>query len=150
MNAPVHFDPTEDAYSLPLDAIDVSNPKLYQDDIWYPYFTRLRREAPVHYCRQSLYGPYWSVTKYKDIMQVEVNHQVYSSASELGGIAVEDQPKDMDRPNFIRMDPPKHDEQRMVVSPVVAQFLVFAGVLVQRHQAAGHRVSRRVVAADDQ
>ena len=48
MNAPVHFDPTEDAYALPLDKIDVSNPKLYQDDIWYPYFERLRREDPVH------------------------------------------------------------------------------------------------------
>ena len=109
-----------DADSMPLDAIDVSDPKLYQDDSWRPYFARLRREAPVHYCRESLYGPYWSVSKYKDIMQVEINHQVYSSASELGGIAVEDQPKDMDRPSFIRMDPPKHDEQRMVVSPVVA------------------------------
>ena len=108
------------ASRVPLDAIDVSDPKLYQDDTWYPYFARLRREDPVHYCRESLYGPYWSVTKYKDIMSVEVNHQVYSSASELGGIAVEDQPKDMDRPSFIRMDPPKHDEQRMVVSPVVA------------------------------
>src|SRR5580692_1195065 len=108
------------ANSAALDSIDVSDPQIYQDDTWYPYFARLRREAPVHYCRQSLYGPYWSVTKYKDIMQVEVNHQVYSSASELGGIAVEDQPKDMDRPNFIRMDPPKHDEQRKVVSPVVA------------------------------
>ena len=101
-------------------AIDVSDPQLYQDDVWQPYFARLRREDPVHYCPESLYGPYWSVTKYKDIMQVEVNHQVYSSASELGGIAVEDQPKDMDRPSFIRMDPPKHDEQRKVVSPVVA------------------------------
>src|SRR5437016_12065829 len=109
-----------DADRVALDDIDVSDPKLYQDDIWYPYFARLRREAPVHYCRQSLYGPYWSVCKYKDIMQVEINHQVYSSASELGGIAVEDQPKDLDRPSFIRMDPPRHDEQRMVVSPVVA------------------------------
>jgi cytochrome P450 len=108
------------ADSIPLDSIDVSDPRLYQDDVWYPYFARLRHEDPVHYCRASLYGPYWSVTKYKDIMQVEVNHQVYSSASELGGIAVEDQPKDMDRPSFIRMDPPRHDEQRMVVSPVVA------------------------------
>jgi cytochrome P450 len=103
-----------------LDDIDVSDPKLYQDDTYYPYFARLRREAPVHYCRESLYGPYWSVTKYKDIMQVEVNHQVFSSASELGGIQIEDQPKDMDRPSFIRMDPPRHDQQRMVVSPVVA------------------------------
>jgi cytochrome P450 len=112
------YDPREDAYSKPLDKFDVSDPKLYQDDVWYPYFERLRREAPVHWCRESLYGPYWSVSKYKDIMQVEVNHQTYSS--ELGGIAVEDPPKDLERPNFIRMDPPKHDEQRKVVSPIVA------------------------------
>jgi len=108
------------ASSVPLDAIDVSDPQIYQDDTWYPYFARLRREDPVHYVRDSRYGPYWAVTKYKDIMQVEVNHQIYSSASELGGIQIEEQPKGMDRPSFIRMDPPKHDEQRKVVSPVVA------------------------------
>jgi len=106
--------------SLALDALDVSDPQIYQDDTWYPYFARLRRDDPVHYCRDSRYGPYWSVTKYKDIMQVEVNHQVYSSSNELGGIQIEDQPKEMDRPSFIRMDPPRHDEQRKVVSPVVA------------------------------
>ena len=109
-----------DIDSIPLDRIDVSDPQIYQDDTWWPYFARLRREDPVHYCPASLYGPYWSVTKYKDIMQVEVNHQVYSSSWDQGGIAIEDQPKDMDRPSFIRMDPPRHDEQRMVVSPVVA------------------------------
>ncbi|HXO02342.1 MAG TPA: cytochrome P450 [Stellaceae bacterium] len=108
------------ANNISLDAIDVSDPQIYQDDTWYPYFARLRREDPVHYVRDSRYGSYWAVTKYKDIMQVEVNHQVYSSASELGGIQIEEQPKGMDRPSFIRMDPPKHDEQRKVVSPVVA------------------------------
>jgi len=116
--------PLDDAHpqadGLPLGAIDVSDPQIYQDDTWYPYFARLRREDPVHYCPDSRYGPYWAVTKYKDIMQVEVNHQVYSSSSELGGIQIEEQPKGMDRPSFIRMDPPKHDEQRKVVSPVVA------------------------------
>lgn len=108
----------QDAYSIPLEAIDVSDPQLYQDDAWYPYFERLRREAPVHYCRESRYGSYWSVCKYKDIMQVEVNHGIYSS--ELGGIAVEDPPKGLERESFIRMDPPKHDEQRKVVGPIVA------------------------------
>src|SRR5277367_1002532 len=83
------------ASRIPLDAIDVSDPQIYQDDTWYPYFARLRREDPVHYVRDSRYGPYWAVTKYKDIMQVEVNHQVYSSASELGGIQIEEQPKGM-------------------------------------------------------
>ncbi len=106
--------------TLPLDRIDVADPRLYQEDLWPPYFARLRREAPVHYCPASAYGPYWSVTKFKDIMTVEVNHEVYSSAAELGGIQVEDQPKAMDRPSFIRMDPPKHTQQRRVVAPIVA------------------------------
>ena len=119
MDTYVNYDPREDAYSKPLDTFDVSDPKLYQDDVWYPYFERLRREAPVHWCRESVYGPYWSVSKYKDIMQVEVNHQTYSS--ELGGIAVEDPPKGLERESFIRMDPPKHDEQRKVVGPIVAR-----------------------------
>ena len=118
MTPPLDDAARTDAESLPLAAIDVSDPRLYQEDVWRPYFARLRREDPVHYCPQSLYGPYWSVTKYQDIMQVEVNHQVYSS--ELGGIAIEDQPKGLERQSFLRMDPPKHDEQRVVVSPVVA------------------------------
>jgi cytochrome P450 len=118
MNAPVHADPTSPAWTLPLDKFDLSNPQLYQDDTWHPYFERLRREAPVHYCAESAYGPYWSVSRYADIMHCEVNHQVFSN--EIGGIQVEDQPPDMKRPSFIRMDPPKHDEQRKVVSPIVA------------------------------
>ena len=108
------------ADSVALDDMDVSDPKLYQDDIWYPYFARLRREAPVHYCRQSLYGPYWSVTKYKDIMQVDTSQKIYSSDALMGGIALRDTPMDYRRPSFISMDQPKHDEQRKVVSPVVA------------------------------
>ncbi len=118
MNAPVHYDPGSDAWTKKLEDFDVSDPALYQNDTWYPYFERLRREAPVHYCRDSLYGPYWSVSKYKDVMHVEVNHQIFSNES--GGIQIEDQPKNMQRPSFIRMDPPKHDEQRKVASPIVA------------------------------
>jgi len=118
MNAPVHYDPNSDAWTKPLDQFDVSDPALFQNDTWQPYFERLRQEAPVHYCKDSLYGPYWSISKYKDVMAVEVNHQTYSS--EVGGIQIFDLPKDMQRPNFIRMDPPKHDEQRKVASPIVA------------------------------
>src|SRR5262249_35097282 len=120
MTAPLDAPLDTVADTVPLDRIDVSDPQIYQDDTWYSYFARLRREDPVHYCPESRYGPYWAVSKYKDIMQVEVNHQVFSSSSELGGIQIEDQPRDMDRPSFIRMDPPKHDDQRKVVSPVVA------------------------------
>jgi cytochrome P450 len=120
MNAPVNFDAREDAYSIPLDKIDVSQPRLYQDDIWYPYFERLRREDPVHWCDHGMYGSYWSVTKYKDIMAVDTNQQVFSSDAMMGGIVLRDTPMDYRRPSFISMDQPKHDEQRKVVSPVVA------------------------------
>jgi cytochrome P450 len=107
----------EDAYALPVERIDVSDPQLYQDDVWHPYFARLRREDPVHWSPESRYGPYWAVTKYKDIMQVEVNHQTYSSDA---AISILDPPKGLERQSFIAMDPPKHDEQRKVVSPAVA------------------------------
>ena len=120
MNAPVNFDPREDAWSLPLDKIDVSQPRLYQDDIWQPYFERLRREDPVHWCENGMYGSYWSVTRYHDIMQVDTNQKVYSSDAMMGGIVLRDTPMDFRRPSFISMDQPKHDEQRKVVSPVVA------------------------------
>jgi cytochrome P450 len=108
----------DDPLAQPIDAIDVSDPAIYQQDTWQPLFARLRREAPVHYCPESRYGPYWSVTRYNDIMTVELDHASYSS--ELGGIQVEDQPADMKRVSFIRMDPPRHTAQRRTVAPVAA------------------------------
>ena len=128
MNAPVaaataeaaQQDAQREAWSIPLDRIDVSNPHLYQDDTWQPYFARLRRDDPVHYTKDGMYGWYWSVTKYRDIMQVEISQQVFSSDALLGGIVVRDIPMDYRRPSFIAMDPPKHDEQRKVVAPIVA------------------------------
>ena len=122
MNAPTRLDHETLAATTPLDKFDVSDPKLYQDDVWEPYFRRLRAEAPVHYTADSRFGPYWSVSKYKDIMTVEVNHKVFSSDAMLGGITIRDAPAEFRRPSFISMDPPRHDEQRKVVQPIVAPF----------------------------
>jgi cytochrome P450 len=120
VNAPVHFDPASEANSLPLDKIDVSNPKLYQEDTWYPYFERLRREAPVHWCQDGMYGSFWSLSKFKEIVYVETHHQIYSSESKHGGITITDRPTELRGRSFISSDPPYHGEQRKVVSPVVA------------------------------
>ena len=103
-----------------LPSIDVSGPRLYQDDTWRPLFAQLRRDDPVHHCDASPYGPYWSVTRYDDIFAVELDHENYSSSSELGGIQVADQPKGRERVSFIRMDPPGHTAQRRTVAPIVA------------------------------
>jgi cytochrome P450 len=120
MNAPVHADAREAAYATPIERIDVSNPHLYQDDTWRPYFERLRREDPVHWCEAGMYGSYWSVTRYRDIMAVDTNQHAFSSDALMGGIVLRDLPVDMRRPSFISMDPPKHDEQRKIVAPIVA------------------------------
>ena len=104
----------------PLGLADVSSPALYRDDTWREHFAALRREDPVHRHGDSPYGPYWSVTRYADIMKVELDPATYSSASELGGIQIADQPKGQELPNFIRMDPPRHTAQRKTVAPIVA------------------------------
>lgn len=103
-----------------LTSIDVSDPRLYQDDAWHGLFAQLRRDDPVHYCESSPFGPYWSVTRYDDIFEVELDHANYSSSSELGGIQITDQPKGREIPNFLRMDPPGHTAQRRTVAPIVA------------------------------
>ena len=117
MNAPVNID---NPWTMPLEAIDVSQPSLYQNDTWEDYFARLRRDDPVHWTEGGMYGSFWSVTKYKDIMAVDINHTVFSSDAMMGGIAIRDVPMDFRRPSFISMDSPKHDGQRKVVSPIVA------------------------------
>lgn len=109
-----------DASSVRLEDIDVSNPELWRTDSHWPFFARLRAEDPVHFCAKSQFGPYWSVTKFHDIMAVDTNHEVFSSDIARGGITIiDDLPKDA-LPMFIAMDPPKHDHQRKVVAPIVA------------------------------
>ena len=103
---------------IPLQDIDVSQPELFQTDTVGYYFDRLRDEAPVHFCPDSRFGSYWSITRFEDIMAVDKDHQNYSS--ERGGIQIVDFPEGMERVNFINMDPPQHDDKRKVVSPIVA------------------------------
>src|SRR5690349_11000092 len=108
----------ERAQSIPLADFDVGNPELYTTDSFWPYFDRLRREEPVHYCKDSMFGPYWSVTRYNDIMDIETNHAMFSSASSLGGITIRDIAPDLRRESFISMDQPRHSAQRKTVAPM--------------------------------
>ena len=104
------------ANSIPLEKIDVARAELFETDTHWPYFERLRAEAPVHFCADSEFGPYWSVSTYDLIKQVDTSHETFSSEPT---IVIDDPDEDFELPMFIAMDPPKHDEQRKVVSPVV-------------------------------
>lgn len=110
------------ADAVDLDGLDVSNFYLFQSDAIWPFFERLRNESPIHYHADSRYGPYWSITKHAHIKEIDSDHMRFSSAR---SITIQDPlvtpgDNEVDTSSFIAMDPPKHDEQRRVVSPVVA------------------------------
>jgi cytochrome P450 len=110
-------------YAEPLETLNPAQADLFAADAFWPIFERLRAEAPVHYTPESDYGPFWSVTRYNDIMAVDTNHQVFSSEDGITLQSHEAKAEALKRPtrqSFISMDPPKHDVQRKTVSPVVA------------------------------
>jgi cytochrome P450 len=107
-----------DPWKVPLDQIDVSDPELWRTDSFWPFFERMRKEDPVHYCAASEHGPYWSVTRYEDIFHVDTHHDIFSSEPT---IVIADQTEDFQLPMFIAMDPPRHDEQRRAVTPIVGR-----------------------------
>src|SRR5581483_5540897 len=100
----------EAAYALPLAELNPAQPALFQTDTMWPAFERLRHEDPVHFTADSAFGPYWSITKFNDIVAVDSNHKVFSSEYTLGGITIGGGQANVDPlPMFIAMDPPKHD-----------------------------------------
>jgi cytochrome P450 len=101
--------------------IDVSPPQLWKDNRFEPLFAELRRSDPVHFCPESAFGPYWSVTRHSDIMQIEALPHIFSSSFKLGGITILGEGKpiwgDDLLPMFIAMDRPEHTGQRRAVAP---------------------------------
>ncbi|HEX7759935.1 MAG TPA: cytochrome P450 [Caulobacteraceae bacterium] len=124
------------AYATPLDQFHVADIELFRTDTHWPWFERLRREDPVHYTAESEYGPYWSVTKYEDIVAVDGNHAVFSSDSEIGGITIFDGMEPRERTSFISLDPPDHDAQRKVVTPMFTTASIAAMEPLIRERAA--------------
>lgn len=121
-----------------VDPLDVSRAELYTEHKWQEPFRRLRAEAPVYWCANSEFGPYWSVSSYKAIQHVEALPDIYSSSWEHGGITIADRDQyedaKIEMPMFIAMDRPKHTEQRRVVSPAFtpSEMVRMSGEIRQR------------------
>src|SRR3954447_4808826 len=108
----------EEAYSTPLKDFHPGAPRLFQNDTLWPFFERLRNEEPVDYCTNAPIEPYWSVTRYNDIMQVDTSHGIYSSDVPNGGISIRDPRPGYASPRFIPMGQPQHSAQRKTVQPM--------------------------------
>ena len=134
MNIAVKVDPAlgseveADANTVPLDEINPARADRLQTNSFWTYFERLRREDPVHFTPRSEFGPYWSITRWNDILQVDSDNETFSSAE---GIslqnleAVAEQERVVGKrqrrgAGFITMDEPEHSMRRKAVSPTVA------------------------------
>jgi len=113
-----------EAWSVPIEALNPAQADLFVNDAHWAIFDRLRKEAPVHWTpRGDEYDGFWSVSRYQDIMAVDTNHEVFSSADGIVLQTLEAKAESDKRPrgnSFIAMDPPGHDVQRKTVSPAVA------------------------------
>ena len=124
------------AYSTPLEDFHVGDPELFRTDTHWPWFERLRAEDPVHYCKASDFGPYWSVTKFDDIVAVDGDHNTFSSSAENGGIALGDSYESAAGASFISQDSPRHEAQRKVVAPMFTSGAMAAMEPLIRSRAA--------------
>jgi len=132
---PIRVYQPEDVASLPMDeTFNPARPEVFQADALLPYFKRMRDESPLHYSTGTDFGDFWSVTRYQDIMAVDTDHDTFSSE---GGITVATANDDFRLPMFIAMDPPRHDQQRKVVSPVVGPRNLAAMESIIRERAGG-------------
>ncbi len=118
----------DEAWATPLADLNPSSVERFKNDTIWPVFERLRREDPVHFTAESEFGPYWSITRWEDIMAVDTNHEAFSSAEGIGlpnlQALVEQEKAIGPRPRrgagFITMDEPEHGRHRKAVSPTVA------------------------------
>lgn len=117
MNESALADAQREAESTPLAALDVSRMDRFATDTYWPFFARLRSEDPVHYCADSIHGPYWSITRYADVNRVERDFRRFSSA---GNVIIGDVPPQFDAPAFATADPPVHTAERKAVALALA------------------------------
>lgn len=89
-------------------------------------FARLRAEDPVHWTDYADGQGFWSITRMADIVEMNRNPKVFSSAR---GIRMEDQTYEeyLARRTFQETDPPEHMQTRIKVAkafskPVIAEF----------------------------
>ena len=121
----------EDIAAIPVAELNPARVERFQNDSVWPVFARLRREDPVHFTPESEFGPYWSITRWDDIMAVDTDHAGFSSAdgirlAELNEIAEQERAMialgqaRRRSSGFITMDEPEHAVHRKAVSPTMA------------------------------
>jgi cytochrome P450 len=114
------FTATDDGHA------NIADHDTYLEGAPHNTFARLRRDEPLAWTEMKGGRGFWSVTRYSDVLELNRNYELLSSAR---GIRMEDQSYEeyLARRTFQETDPPEHTRTRVLVAkafskPVVAQF----------------------------
>ncbi len=112
--------PTDDGHA------DLTSHDAFAAGVPHNTLARLRREDPVHWTQYDQGIGFWSITRHRDITEMNRNFKVFSSAR---GIRMEDQSHEeyLARRTFQETDPPEHMKTRIKVArafskTVIAEF----------------------------
>lgn len=102
---------------------DLASHDAFQTGAPHNTFARLRKEDPLHWTDWSGGKGFWSVTRHADIMEMNRNTSVFSSAH---GIRMEDQDEEevLARRTFQEIDPPEHMQTRVKLAKAFSKGVI--------------------------
>jgi cholest-4-en-3-one 26-monooxygenase len=112
------LDPRHHAAAMgsPGNAVDLSDPRLFDRGAPHAVFGRLRRESPVYWNEEPDGSGFWAITRYADVHAVSSDAETFSS--ERRGVMIFDQSYETSgrARMMIEMDPPHHTRLRALIS----------------------------------
>jgi cholest-4-en-3-one 26-monooxygenase len=100
-----------------LSDIDLADVTAFDDGVPHEWFTRLRKEDPVHWQEEPDGRGFWSLTTHADVIYASRRPDIYSSwlgATNIFDLTVEE--LEQSRMLMLNMDPPQHGKFRRLVS----------------------------------
>jgi cholest-4-en-3-one 26-monooxygenase len=96
--------------------VDLLDPDTFRLGRHHEVFRKLRHDDPVHWTPEPDGGGFWSITRHADLITVNRDAHVFSSAEK--GISIPDITPDgeMVREMMLYMDPPRHTRYRLLVN----------------------------------
>ena len=109
--------PTDDGFA------DLTSHDTFMNGAPHNTFARLRRDDPVSWTEWGGGKGFWSITRYDDILEMNRNTKVFSSAQ---GIRMEDQSYEeyLARRTFQETDPPEHMQMRIKLAKAFSKGVI--------------------------
>ena len=103
-------------------------------------FRQLRAEAPVSWHAGGVDGPFWAVTKYRDLFAVSLDQKTFSSARR-GSIfrSWNEEEYEAQKGMLINRDPPEHTKYRRLVS------MGFSGRMIRRLEEHVRAITGKII-----